>query len=91
MDANKTQTNRKMDPPSREAMEGKLQIYADGFAMERCLALVLHRRGEGGCEADGRKTLIAAKERKERKKRDREWTRIKAKQKTTADGERRER
>jgi hypothetical protein len=47
-----------MDPPSREALEGKLQIYADGFVMERCLA----------CEADGRnKSLIAAKRRKKHK------------------------
>jgi hypothetical protein len=47
-----------MDPPSREAMAGKLQIYADGFVMERCLA----------CEADGWETLIAAKRRKKHKK-----------------------
>jgi hypothetical protein len=40
------------------------QIYADGSILERCLGLVLHSLGEGGCEADGRKTLIAAKERK---------------------------
>ena len=57
-----------MDPPSHEAVEGKPQIYADGFAMERCLALVLRSLGEGGCEADGRnKSLIAAKSTKERR------------------------
>jgi hypothetical protein len=39
-----------MDPPSREALEGKLQIYADGFVMERCLA----------CEADARSAFKRA-------------------------------
>jgi hypothetical protein len=35
MYTNKSTDEPQMDPPSREAMEGKLQIYADGFAMER--------------------------------------------------------
>jgi hypothetical protein len=33
-----------MNPPSREAVKGKLQIYADEAIVERCLA----------CEADCR-------------------------------------
>jgi hypothetical protein len=41
------------------------QIYADGFFMERCLA----------CEADGRKTLIAAKKAQRAQKGGCEWTR----------------
>jgi hypothetical protein len=44
MDANRKTSEPQMNQPSREAVKGKLQIYADEAIVERCLA----------CEADCR-------------------------------------
>jgi hypothetical protein len=58
-----------MNQRSREAMAGKLRIYADrGRPVERCLAssdVRLSRTMEDKCEADGRNKIFDSREQDE--------------------------
>jgi hypothetical protein len=55
-----------MNQPSREAMAGKLRIYADrGRYVERCLASSVAKTMEDKCEADGRNKIFDSREQDE--------------------------
>jgi hypothetical protein len=55
-----------MNQPSREAMAGKLRIYADrGRHVERCLASSVAKAMEDKCEADGWNKIFDSREQDE--------------------------